>query len=67
MSNKASIGVDLEGCGVFTTGENIQGNTNLIQIVAMLTKLGQRNREVRENSGRYDRLDYDNDNDSDYI
>ncbi len=28
----------------------------------MLTKLGQRNHEVRENPGRYDHLDNDNDN-----
>ncbi len=35
----------------------------LIRIVSMLTKLGQRNHEVRENPGRYDNLDYDNDND----
>jgi hypothetical protein len=31
----------------------------------MLTKLGQRNHEVRENSGRYDHLDSDADNDND--
>jgi hypothetical protein len=31
----------------------------------MLTKLGQRNHEVRENPGRYGDLDYDNDNDND--
>ncbi len=28
----------------------------------MLTKLGQRSHEVRENSGRYGNFDYDNDN-----
>ncbi len=28
----------------------------------MLTKLGQRNHEVRENHGRYDNFDNDNDN-----
>ncbi len=31
----------------------------------MLTKLGQRSHEVRENPRRYDNLDYDNDNDND--
>ena len=31
----------------------------------MLTKLGQRNHEVRENPGRYDHLDYDYDYDND--
>jgi hypothetical protein len=34
----------------------------LIRIVSMLTKLGQRNHEVRENPDRYDHHDYDNDN-----
>jgi hypothetical protein len=29
----------------------------------MLTKLGQRSHEVRENPRRYDNLEYDNDND----
>jgi hypothetical protein len=37
----------------------------LARIVSMLTKLGQRNHEVRENSGPYDRFDNDNDNDND--
>jgi hypothetical protein len=32
----------------------------------MLTTLGQRNHEVRENPGRYDHLDYDYDYDYDY-
>ena len=31
----------------------------------MVTKLGQRNHEVRENPGRYDNLDNDSDSDSD--
>ncbi len=31
----------------------------------MVTKLGERNHEVHENPGCYDRLDYDNDNDND--
>jgi len=31
----------------------------------MLTKLGQRNHEVQENSGAYDSFDNDNDNDND--
>jgi hypothetical protein len=36
----------------------------LIRIVSMLTKLGRRNHEVRENPDRYhDHVDYDNDND----
>jgi hypothetical protein len=36
-----------------------------IRIVSMLTTLGQRNHEVRENPGGYGHLDYDYDNDSD--
>jgi len=37
----------------------------LARIVSMRTKLGQRNHEVRENSGGYDSFDNDNDNDND--
>ena len=37
----------------------------LIRVVAMLTMLGPRSREVRANSWCYDNLDYDNDNDND--
>jgi len=38
-----------------------------VRIVAMLIELGQRSHEVRENPGRYDNLDYDNDNDAKVI
>jgi four helix bundle protein len=55
----------LEACNVLTAVENAQGKTMLIRIVAMLTKLGERSHEVRENPGCYDKLDYDSDNDSD--
>jgi len=51
----------LEACNVLTAVESAQGKALLMRIVAMLTKLGQRNHEVRENLGRYDNLDYDND------
>jgi hypothetical protein len=34
----------------------------LTRIVSMLTKLGQGNHAVRENSGPYDSFDNDNDN-----
>lgn len=34
----------------------------LIRKVAMLTKPGQQNQDLRENPRRYDRPDYDNDN-----
>ena len=46
----------------YETAKRLQGKTMLIRIVSMLTKLGHRNHEVRENPGRYDCLDYDNDN-----
>jgi hypothetical protein len=35
----------------------------LMRSVAMLTKCGQRNHEVRKPLGRYDKRDNDNDND----
>jgi four helix bundle protein len=53
-----------EVCGVPTAAENAQDKTVSISIVSMLTKLGQRNREVRENPGRYDHLDSDSDYDN---
>jgi hypothetical protein len=37
----------------------------LTRIVSMLTKLGQRNHQVRESSGPCDSFDNDNDNDND--
>jgi len=55
----------LEACNVLTAEKNAQGKTMLIRIVAMLTRLGQRSHEVRENPGRWDNLDYDYDNDND--
>ena len=36
----------------------------MVRIVSMLTKLGRRNHELRECSGRYENSDYDNDNDA---
>jgi len=52
-------------CGVLTAADNAQGKTMLIRIVSMLTKLGQRNGEVRESPDRYCQVDHDNDNDND--
>jgi hypothetical protein len=40
----------------------MHGETRLIRIVSMLTTLGQRSHEVRENPGFYDNHDNDNDN-----
>jgi four helix bundle protein len=54
----------LQACEVLTTAQNTQGKTMLIRIVSMLTKLGRRNHEVRENPVPYGNFDYDNDNDN---
>jgi len=56
----ASIQDGLEACEVLAAAQNAQGKAMLTRIVSMLTKLGQRNHEVRENSGPYDRFDNDN-------
>jgi four helix bundle protein len=56
----------LKACNVLTAAENTQGKTMLIRIVSMLTKLGQRSLEARENPGRYDDVDYDHDHDHDH-
>jgi hypothetical protein len=50
------------GTSELTTAQNTQGKAMLIQIVSMLTKLGRRNHEVRENPAPYGKFDYDNDN-----
>jgi hypothetical protein len=49
---------------VLTTAQNTQGKTMFIRIVSMLTKLGRRNHEVRENPVPYGKFDYENDNDN---
>jgi four helix bundle protein len=61
----ASIQDCLEACEALAAAQNAQGKAMLTRIVSMLTKLGQRNHEVRENSGPYDTFDNDNDNDND--
>jgi hypothetical protein len=48
----------------YNIDEPFQGKTMLIRIVSMLTKLGRRNHEVRENPVPYGNFDYDNDNDN---
>jgi four helix bundle protein len=58
----AAIQDCLQACAALTAAENAQGKTMLMRIVSMLTKLGQRNSEVREEFGWYDGVDYDNDN-----
>jgi len=60
----ASLQDCLEACEVRAAARNAQGKAMLTPIVSMLTKLGQGNHEVRENSGRYDGFDNDNDNDN---
>ena len=59
----ASIQDCLQACEVLTTAHNTQGKTMFIRIVSMLTKLGRRNHEVRENPVPYGKFDYDNDKD----
>jgi hypothetical protein len=54
----------LQAREVLTTAQNTQGKTMLIRIVSMLTKLGRRNHEVRENPVPYGKFDYENDNDN---
>ena len=60
----ASIQDCLEACEVLAAAQNAQGKAMLTRIVSMLTKLGQRNHEVRENSGPYDSFDNDNGKDN---
>jgi hypothetical protein len=60
----ASIQDCLEACEVPAAAQNAQGKAMLTRIVSMLTKLGQRNHEVRENSGPYDSFDNDNGKDN---
>jgi four helix bundle protein len=56
----ASIQDCLEACEVLAAAENAQDKAMPTRIVSMLTKLGQPNHAVRENSGRYDGFDNDN-------
>jgi hypothetical protein len=50
----------LEACEVRAAARNAPGKTMPTRIVSMLTKLGQQDHEVRENSGGYDSFDNDN-------
>ena len=54
----------LEAFGTLTADDNAHGKRLLTRIVSMLTKLGQRDHEVREVLGWYDGVDHDNDNDN---
>ena len=58
----AAIQDCLESCRALTAARNTEGKKMLTRIVSMLTKLGQRSHEVREDSGIYGDFDYDNDN-----
>ena len=63
----AAIQDCLEACQVLGSERNVQGKAMLIRLVSMLTKLGRRNHELREEEtlcGDYDN-DYDNDKDND--
>ena len=61
----ASIHDCLEACEALRAAQNAQGKTIVTRIVSMLTKLGRRRHEVRENPVPYGSFDYDNDNDND--
>ena len=62
----AAIQDCLESCRALTAARNTEGKGMLTRIVAMLTKLGQRSHEVREDSGYYVAFDCDNDNDNEF-
>ena len=62
----ASIQDILEVCGVIGVNENEEGKAMLVRIVSMLTKLGKRDYDVREDSAPYGEHDNDNDNDHDH-
>jgi len=56
----AAIQDCLEACRVLGSERNVQGKAMLIRLVSMLTKLGRRNHELREEETLYG----DNDNDN---
>jgi len=61
----ASIQDGLEACEGLAAAQDAQGKAILTRIVSMLTKLGQRNHQVRESSGPCDSFDDDDDDDDD--
>jgi four helix bundle protein len=54
----------LAACQVIGVDQNSHGKAMLVRIVSMLTKLGQRNHELREEIAPYGDYDFDNDNDN---
>ena len=54
----------LEACEVLTPEQNTEGKAMLMRIVSMLTRLGQRYHETREDSVAYGDYDHDYDNDN---
>ena len=60
----AAIQDCLEACHVFSPELNGEGKTMLLSIVSMLTKLAQRDHELREEPAGYGDYDYDYDNDN---
>ncbi len=64
----ASIQDILGVCDALSAEENAKGKAYLVRIVSMLTKLGNRNLEVREETNRYgqaeDRADCDHDHEN---
>ena len=57
----AAIQDCVEACGIITTKANTEGKVVLARIVSMLTKLGRRSNELRDNPD----TDYDDDDDND--
>ena len=51
----------LGACGVLSPELNGEGETMLLRIVSMLTKLARRGHELREEPARYEMHDYDYD------
>ena len=62
----AAIQDCLESCRALTAARNTEEKRMLTRIVSMLTKLGQRSHEVREDSGSCVAFDNDNDNDNEF-
>ena len=61
----AAIQDCLEACQVLSGERNAQGKAMLNRLVSMLTKLGRRDHELRDESTVYGVSDYDYDNDND--
>ncbi len=61
----AAIQDCLEACHVLSAEQNLRGKAMLARIVSMLTRLGRRDHEIRDDSAVGGDYDYDNDNEED--